>query len=55
MKPALKKVSKVGSRFTKMAAKKEDPGFSVTALKATEKKEFKLEDEKVSDPWAMGP
>merc|ERR1712168_1566424 len=46
MKPQLKKVSKVGSRFTKMAAKKEEPAFSVTALKATEKKEFKLEEEK---------
>jgi len=46
MKPQLKKVSKVGSRFTKMAAKKEEPAFSITALKATEKKEFKLEEEK---------
>merc|ERR1712168_106373 len=46
MKPQLKKVSKVGSRFTKMAAKKEEPVFSITALKATEKKEFKLEEEK---------
>jgi len=44
MKPQLKKVSKVGSRFTKMAAKKEEPAFSVTALKQTEKKEFKLEE-----------
>merc|ERR1711970_847166 len=46
MKPQLKKVSKVGSRFTKMAAKKEEPAFSITALKATEKKEFKLEEGK---------
>jgi len=45
MKPQLKKVSKVKKV---LAPKKEDPGFSVTALKATEKKEFKL-DEKEED------